>query len=123
MFKGRRKRDVENTNKEVNGKNSEEEEIKIPKCSRNIHVETVNEETKEISSEEEEIGIHKCRTRIRVDNMNEEVKEWTSSSKQQEPPPETTNTKEEIRLEQMKRKVDRSTLEWDVFLFHEQLNL
>ena len=64
MCKGQRKRDVNNTNKEVKGKNSEEEEIKIPKCIRNIHVETVNEETQEISSEEEEIGISKCRTII-----------------------------------------------------------
>ena len=55
MRKGRRKSNVENTNKEVKGKNSEEEGIKIPKRSRKIHVETVNEEMKEISSEEEEI--------------------------------------------------------------------
>ena len=55
-------------------KSSEEEEFKIPKCSRNVHVETVNEETKESSSEEEEIGILKCRRRSRVDIMNEEVK-------------------------------------------------
>ena len=64
-------------------KSSEEEEIKIPKCSRNIHVETVNDETKKSSSEEEELGIRNCRRRSRVDNMNEEVKGWTSSSKQQ----------------------------------------
>ena len=76
---------------------------------------------KGISSEQEEIGIRKCSTRIRVDSMNEEVKGWTSLSKQQESPPETTNTKEEIRLEQMKRKVKRGALEWDDFVLHEQL--
>ena len=54
----------------MKGKISEEEEIKIPKCSKKSHVETVNEETKEISSEEEYIGIRKCRRRSRVDNMN-----------------------------------------------------
>ena len=75
----------------------------------------------EISSEEEEIGIRKCRTRIRVDNMNEEVKGWTSSSKQQEPPPKITKTKQEISLEHMKRKVNISDLEWDDFVLHEQL--
>ena len=64
MRKGTKKRDVENTNKEVKVKNSEEEEINIPKCIRNIHVETVNEETQENSSGEEDIGISKCRTII-----------------------------------------------------------
>ena len=43
MRKGRRKSNVDNTNEEVKGKISEEEEIKIPKCSRKIHVETVDE--------------------------------------------------------------------------------
>ena len=57
MRKGRRKGNVENTNKDVKVKNSEEEEIKRPNCNRKSHVETVNEETKETSSEEEEIGI------------------------------------------------------------------
>ena len=36
--------------------------------------------------------------------MNQEVKGWTSTLKQQEAPPEPTNTKEVIRLEHMKRK-------------------
>ena len=53
--------------------------------------------------------------------MNEEVKGWTSSSKQQEDPTEPTNTKEEIRLEQMKRKVKRADLELDDFVLQEQL--
>ena len=43
--------------------------------------------------------------------MNEEVKGWTSLSKQQESPPETTSTKYYISLEQMKRKVKRASLE------------
>ena len=51
MRKVRGKSNVENTNEEMKGKISEEEEIKIPKFSRKIHVETVNEETKESSSE------------------------------------------------------------------------
>ena len=42
--------------------------------------------------------------------MNEELKKWTSLSKQQESLRETTNTKEEISLKQMKRKVKRSDL-------------
>ena len=42
--------------------------------------------------------------------MNEEVKGWTSSSKQQEAPPEPAKKKEEIHLEQMKRKVKRAAL-------------
>ena len=65
---------------------SEEEEIKIPKCSIKSHVETSNGETKESISEEEDIGIRKRRRRSRVDNMNEELKGWTSSSKKQESP-------------------------------------
>ena len=40
------------------------------------------------------------------------MKGWTSSSKQQEDPLERTNTKEYIRIEQMKRKVKISALEW-----------
>ena len=79
----RRKINVENTSKEVKGKSSEEEDIKIPKYSIKNHDETANEETKESSSEEEDIGILKCRKRGRVDNMNEEMKRWISSSKQQ----------------------------------------
>ena len=54
----------------MKGKTSEEEEIKIPKCSRKSHVDTVNRERKEISSEEGEIGIRKCMRRSQVDNMN-----------------------------------------------------
>ena len=68
------------------------------------------------SNEEEDIGIRKCRRRSRVDIINREVKVWTSSSKQQEAPPEPTNTKEEIRLEHMKIKVKRAALEWDDFV-------
>ena len=63
------------------------------------------------SREEEEIGIRKCRIISRVDIINEELKGWTSSSKQQEAPPEPKNTKEEIRLEQTKRNVERAALE------------
>ena len=42
MRKGRRKRYFQNTNKELNGKIIEEEEIKSPKCGRKGNVETVN---------------------------------------------------------------------------------
>ena len=52
---------TENTKEEVKGKNSEEENIKIPKCIRKNHVETVYKKIKESSSEEEEIGIRNCR--------------------------------------------------------------
>ena len=55
--------------------------------------------------------------------MNEEVKGWTSSTIKEDSPLETTKNKEDITLEQMKRKVKRAALEWDVFVFHEQLNL
>ena len=81
----------------------EEEEIKWPKWNKKGDVENVNEETKESNSEEEDIGIRKCRRKIRIDKINEEVKGWTSSSKQQEYPPEITNTKEETCLEQNER--------------------
>ena len=43
MLKGRRQSNVLNTNEEVKGKSSEEEVIKMHKCSRKNHVETVNE--------------------------------------------------------------------------------
>ena len=59
--------------------------------------------------------------RSRVDIINEEVKRWTYSSKQQESSTEPTNTKEDINLEQMKRKVKRSDLEWDDLMIQEQL--
>ena len=49
------------------------------------------------------------------------MKGWTSSSKQQEAPPETSNTKVDICLEQMKRKVKRAALEWDDFVLQEKL--
>ena len=121
MRKGRRKSNVDNTNEEMKGRSSEEEEIKISKCNRKSYVETINEETKERSSEEKEIGIRQCRIRSRVDNMNEELKRWKSSLKKQESPPEITKTKEEICLEQTKRKLKRSDLEWNYFVFQEQL--
>ena len=121
MQKGKRTNNVANKNEEVKGKSSEKEEIKIPKCSRKGHIETVNEETKDSSSVEEDIGIRRCRKRRRVDNMNKEVKGWTSLSKQQESPPEITNNKEDIHLEQMKRKVKRVALEWDDFVLQEHL--
>ena len=73
------------------------------------------------SSEEKEIGIHKCSRRSRVDIMHEEVKVWTSSSKQQEAPPEPTKTKEGFRLEQMKIKVKIEALEWGDFVLQENL--
>ena len=76
---------------------------------------------KRSSSEEEDIGIRECRRIIRVDIINYQVKVWKSLSKQQEAPPEPTNTKEYIRLEQMKRKVKIASLEWDGFVLQEQL--
>ena len=82
----------------MKGSSSEVEDIKISKCSRKSHVDIINEEMKGISSEEEDIGTRKCRIKSRVDIINEEVKGWTSSSKQQEAPPESTNTKEYICL-------------------------
>ena len=53
--------------------------------------------------------------------MNKEVKGWTSSSKKQEAPQELTNTKEEICLEQTKRKVKRASLEWDDLVLQKQM--
>ena len=102
-------------------KTIEEEEIKSPTCGKKVNVETVNEETKEINSEEEEIGIRKCRRKSRIYKINEEVKGWTSSSKQQEYPPERTKTKEETRLERTKIKLKISALEWDDFMLQAQL--
>ena len=49
------------------------------------------------------------------------MKRWTSSSKQQEYPPEIKKTKEETRLEQTKIKLKRSSLEWDDFMLQAQL--
>ena len=98
MRKCRRKSNVEIKNEELKVKNSEVEEIKILKCIRKVHVETVNEEMKGSSSAEEDIGIHKCRKRIRVGIINKEVKGCTTSSKQQEYPPELTKTKDDIIL-------------------------
>ena len=51
---------------------------------------------KEINSEEEEIGIRKCRRKSQIDKINEEVKGWTSSSKQQEYPPEKQRPKRRL---------------------------
>ena len=41
------------------------------------------------------------------------MREWTSSFKKQEFIPERTNTKEENRLENTKRKLKQAALEWD----------
>ena len=49
------------------------------------------------------------------------MKGWTSSSKQQEYPPERPKTKEETCLEWTKRKLKRSDLEWDDFMLQDQL--
>ena len=54
--------------------------------------------------------------------MNEEVKGWTYSSKQQETLLEPTNTKEDIRLEYTRIKVNRAALEWDDLCFRNSLN-
>ena len=62
------------------------------------------------SSEEEDIGIRKCEKRSQTDIMIEEVKVWTPSSKKQEAPTEPTNTKNKVRLENMKVKVKRVAL-------------
>ena len=79
--------------------------FKKRKCRRKSHVDIINEEMKGSISEEEGIGIRNYRRRIRIDNINEEVKVWTSSYKQQESPTEPTNTKEDICIEQMKKKL------------------
>ena len=68
-------------------------EIKILKCRRKGRVDIINKEMKGIISEEEGIGIRNFMKRSRVYIINEEVKVWTYSSKQQEDPPEATNTK------------------------------
>ena len=91
------------------------------KYRRKSNVDIINEEMKGIISEVEETGIHKCSRRSRVDIINKEVKGWTYSSKQQEALPEPTKTKEEIRLECMKIKVKGVVLEWDGFVFQDQL--
>ena len=38
--------------------------FKILKCSKKSHVDIINEEMKGISSEEEDIGIRKCRRNV-----------------------------------------------------------
>ena len=73
------------------------------------------------SREEEYIGKRKCRRKTRVNIMIKEVKVWTYSSKQQEAPLEITKTKEDIRLEQIKRNLKRAALEWDGCVLQEQL--
>ena len=79
MHDSRIKGDFEHTNKESNGKGSDEEEIQVPKCGRKGDAGNLNGKKKENISEEEEIGIHKCRRKSRIDKYNEEVKGWTSS--------------------------------------------
>ena len=79
MRNSRIKGDFQHTNEESNGKSSEEEDIKLPKCDRKGDAKTLNEKTKENISEEEEIGIRKYRRKSRTDKINEEVKGWTSS--------------------------------------------
>ena len=79
MCKRRIEGDFDYTNKESNGKSSEEdgiklpncdrkgseeEQIKLPKCGRKGDVKNLNEETKESISEEEDIGIRKCRRKF-----------------------------------------------------------
>ena len=49
------------------------------------------------------------------------MKGWTSSSKKLESHPEPINTKEEIILEDMKRKVERADLKWDDLMLQEKL--
>ena len=56
-----------------------------------------------------------------VEIINKKVKGWTYSSKQQEAPPESIKSKEEIILEEMKILVKRSDLELDYFVLQEQL--
>ena len=99
MRKVRIQSNYEIKNEEVKVKTSEVEDIKMLKCSKNIHVDITNEEMKWRSGEEKEIGIRKCRRISLFIIMNEEVKGWTSSPKKQETPPEPTNTKEGICLE------------------------
>ena len=120
MCKCRRKINVDIINEEVKGSIIEVEGFGKRKCRIKSHVYIINDEMKESSSEEEGIGIRNCRKISQVDIINEEVKVWTSPLKQKEAPPEPTNTKEEICLEQMK-KIKIATLEWDDFVLQEQL--
>ena len=91
---------------------SGEEGIQLPQCGRKGDAENLNGK-KENIIEEEEIGIRKCKRNSQIDKYYEEVRGWTSSSKNTEFPPERTNTKEENRLENTTRKLERAALEWD----------
>ena len=113
MHDSRRKGDFDPTNKELNGKSSDEEENQLPKCGRKGDAENLNEKKKKINNEEEDTGIHKCRRKSRIDKYNEEVRGWTSSSKNPECSPETTKMKEENHLEHPKRKLRQAAIEWD----------
>ena len=90
------------------------DEIKIYKCRRKSHVDIINEEIKGSSSKEEDIGIRKSRRISRVDIITEEMIGSTCSSKQQEAPPDPTNTKEEISLEHIKR-MEKSSPRMGIF--------
>ena len=59
--------------------------------------------------------------KIPIYKYNEEVRGWTPPSKNPECPPETTKTKEENRLENSKKKLKRSALEWDDLDMQEDL--
>ena len=100
----------------MKGSSSEVEDTTISKCSIKIHVDYIIEEMKGSSSEDKYIGIRKCSRRSLVDIINEVVKGWTSSLKQQEAPPEPTETKGDICLDQIKRKVKIPAQKWDDFV-------
>ena len=84
MRDSRRKGDFEHLNEESDGKNSDEEENKLPKCGRKGDTENLNEKKKKNINKEAEIGIRKCRRKIRIDEYNKEVRVLTSSSKNPE---------------------------------------
>ena len=91
------------------------------KCRKRGQVDIIDKAVKGNRSEEEEIVIRKYRIQILVDIIDKEVKGYIYSLKQQETAPETTRTKKDIILENMKIKVERSALEWDYLMVQEHL--
>ena len=91
------------------------------KCRKRGQVDIIDKAVKGNRSEEEEIVIRKYRIQILVDIIDKEVKGYIYSLKQQETAPETTKTKKDIILENMKIKVERSALEWDYLMVQEHL--
>ena len=62
-----RKGDLEHSNEESNGNNSDEEENQLTMCGRKGDTENLNEKEKNIN-EEEDTGKRKCRKKVRLIN-------------------------------------------------------